>query len=231
MTDKIRVAILDDHQPIIDGYLYRLSSDPGIEVVGTVTWGDELEPFLAQHSVDVLLLDVFVPTNQGNSDPYPILHLIPKLLKSYPEMNILVISMHDQRTLIHAVLEAGASGYVLKDDQMTIRDLAATVRRVAEGEIHLSQHAYQQLQKLSTNDLKTPLTRRQVEVLSLCAARPDASTNDLAQALCIEPSTLRNLLSASYLKLEVRTRSGAVAKARQMGLITPEIPPLDLAKL
>ncbi len=230
MADKIHVAILDDYPSIIDGYRYRLKDEADIEIVSAILFGEELEPVLAQHQVDVLLLDVQVPTSRANPNPYPILHLIPKLLHTYPGLNILAISMHTQRTLINAVMEAGASGYLLKDDQPAIQGLASIIRLVAGGGIHLSQLAYQQLKKRATGDLNHPLTPRQLEALSLCAAYPDASTVELAQAMNIEHSTLRNLLSGAYLKLETRTRSGAIIKARQLGLITPETPTLDLAQ-
>ncbi len=223
---KIRLAILDDHQGIIDGYLYRFSSAPDIEVVTTLSYGEALEPFLAGSPVDVLILDVQVPSSPENLNPYPILYLIPRLLQIYPDLAVLVISMHAQRTLINAVMEAGASGYVLKDDQTSIRELPAIVRSVAGGGIHLSQLAYQQLLKRQIADQE--LTSRQLEALSLSAAYPDASTSELARAMNVANSTLRNLLSGAYMRLNVRNRTAAVAKARQMGLITPNSPSLDL---
>lgn len=111
MLPKIRVAILDDHQGIIDGYQYRLSGAADIEVVATALYGEDLEPILAQNLVNVLILDVHVPISPSNPNPYPILYQIPKLIQIYPELSVLVISMHAQRTLINAIMESGASGY------------------------------------------------------------------------------------------------------------------------
>src|SRR5262245_13242625 len=105
MNEKIRVTILDDHQSIIDGYMYRLGSVSQIEVVATIGFGEQLEESMAKHPTDVLLLDVNVPTSAENINPYPILHLIPKLLEIYSELKILVISMHAERALIRAVIE------------------------------------------------------------------------------------------------------------------------------
>lgn len=228
MFGQISVAILDDHQGIIDGYLYRLKNDPHIDVVATMTYGEELEPLLARYPLDVLLLDVQVPTSASNPHPFPILYLIPKFIQRYPDLAVLVISMHAQRTLINAVMEAGASGYILKDDRQSIRELATIIRRVASGEIQISDDAYKQLMRRKTGDLAQPLTARQLEALSLCAAYPDASTAELAQMMNIAHSTLRNLLSGAYLKLHVRSRTAAVAMAYKMNLITPNRPELDL---
>ena len=143
MNKKIRVTILDDHQNIIDGYVFRLSADPQIEVVATIGFGELLEPTLAQHPTDVLLLDLSVPTSVENPNPYPVLYAIPKLLQAYAGLNILVISMFAERGLIRAVMEAGASGYILKDDQATARDLGSVVVSVAGGSIHFSKQAHQ----------------------------------------------------------------------------------------
>jgi DNA-binding NarL/FixJ family response regulator len=229
--NKIRVAILDDHQGMIDGYLYRLSGVPEIQIVATLLYGEGLEPVLEQYTVDVLILDVQVPTGLANPAPYPILFLIPKLMQIYPEMKILVITMHAEPALIHALMKVGASGYILKEDQSSIRELAPVIRAIAGGGIHLSQAAYNQLIKRCYNELDEPLSGRQLEVLSLCAAYPDASTIQLARRMSIANSTLRNLLHYAYLKLGVRNCAAAVAKARQMGLITPNIIEADLKSL
>ena len=231
MSNIIRVAILENHQGIIDGYQFRLGTSPDIQIVSTATYGEALEPMLAEFPADVLLLDVHVPTSSDNLNPYPILYLIPRLLETYPNLVILVITMHNQRKLIEAVMAAGASGYVLKDDQATIRDLASVIRAIAGGGIHLSQSAFQQLTKGRDNNENQTLSPRQMEVLSLCAAYPDASTTELATKLFISNSTVRNLLSDAYLKLNVRSRSAAIAKAHQVGLLPPDVPTSSLTEL
>lgn len=223
-AEKVRVAILDDHQSIIDGYLYRLSKTTEIEVVATATYGEEVEPLLAKHQADVLLLDVSVRTSPENSNPFPILHLIPKLLQKYPNLCILVISMFAEPGLMRMLVEAGASGYVLKDDQAAFRELGNIVLSVAHGGIYFSKKAhnlYMQAETLNGDEVLTP---RQLEVISLCAAYPDASTSDLAQMMTISNSTVRNLLSSVYLRLGVHSRTAAVEKAREMGLVTPRPP-------
>ncbi len=224
MTTKVRIAILDDHPSTVEGYLYRLKDVPQLEVVGTAAFGVELEPMLASCLADVLLLDVNVPTAPKNRNPYPILHVIPQLLQAYPNLAVLVISMLNDRQLIQSVMEAGASGYILKDDGTAWRELGVIVQSVTTGGIYLSQEAHQQLLKRQPRDLEPLLSFRQKEVLSLCCAYPDISSADLASSLNLRPSTVRNLLSNAYLRLGVRTRAGAVAKARELGLITP-VPP------
>lgn len=226
MSDKIRVAILDDHTSIVDGYLYRLSlnGESQVKVVATMSYGEQLEPALAKEAVDVLLLDISVPTAPDNPNPYPVLYIIPKLLETYPDLNILVITMHNERGLIRAVMDSGASGYLLKDDQTMIRDLLNVIQSVAGGGIVLSAPAYDLLRKEDADKKEGELTERQLEVLSLCAAYPDCTTAELSRKMSVANSTVRNLLSSAYLRLEVRTRMAAVSKARKLGIITPFTP-------
>lgn len=220
MSAQIRVAILDDHQAIMDGYLYRLAGAVDIQVVATMLFGDELEPTLEKTTVDVLILDIQVPTNQTNPNPYPLLYLLPKLIEEYPAMNMVVISMHNQRTLVRNILEAGASGYILKDDRTAMLDLPAVIRVVANGGVVYSPQVAAML-KAQLKGEPSILTPRQLEVLSYCAAYPEISTAEIALKFNVSHSTVRNLLSGAYLRLDVPNRTAAISKARQMGLITP----------
>jgi DNA-binding NarL/FixJ family response regulator len=216
MSPKIRVAILDDHQSIIDGFVYRLSMNPNIHIVNTAIYGEDLESILLENEVDVLLLDVSIPNSQEDRNAYPVLHVIPQLIKQYPRLNILIISMFTQHALIDALVNAGVSGYIFKDDQVSIQKLDKIVETISRGGIYFSEGAYQDTREKSADTL---LTRRQWEALSLCAANPDGDTVALAGRLGITGSTMRNLLSGAYLRLGVRTRAAAIAKAHQLGIL------------
>jgi two-component system nitrate/nitrite response regulator NarL len=225
-AEKVRVAILDDHQSIIDGYIYRLSSTPEIEVVATANFGEELETVLDKHPTDVLLLDLSVRTSPENPNPFPILFLVPKLLQEHPNLSVLIISMFAEPGLMRSIIEAGASGYILKDDLSTFRELGNVVLSVAHGGIYFSKKAHSFYMQADASNGTNLLTPRQMEVVSLCAAYPDASTSDLAQMMTVSNSTVRNLLSSMYIRLGVHSRTAAVEKAREMGIITPRPPSL-----
>lgn len=221
MSEPIRVMILEDHQAIIDGYLYRLSQAPDMVVSAALMNGEELEAALERQSADVLLADVQVPASAKNPNPYPILHVIPHLLEIYPELAVVVISMHSQRALVRALREAGVSGYILKDDRAAMLDLPAIIRLVHGGGIYFSQ-AVARLLMAAPGEGESLLTARQAEVLSYCAAYPEVTTTQVAQQLHIAPSTVRNLLSGAYLRLAVSNRTAAIVRARQLGLISPD---------
>jgi len=228
MKNKISVTILDDHQSIVDGYLFRLSKFPQIEIVDTLEYGEDLEGALKKQVPDVLILDVNVSVSAENSNNYPIFHVIPDLLQRYPDLAILVISMHNDRSIIRAVMEGGASGYILKDDQKTIQELGSVILSIVGGGIYLSEKVRNLYIKNRSAASEEPLTGRQMEALSLCAAYPDHTTERLAQTMNVANSTVRNLLSGAYLRLGVNSRAAAIAKARQLGLIPPDSPPLSL---
>jgi two-component system nitrate/nitrite response regulator NarL len=216
---NIKVVILEDHQSIVDGYLYRLNTEPKIQVVAQVFFGEDLESAFAENHVDVLLLDVQVPTSRSNSNPFPVLYSVSTLTQRYPKLGILVISMHTQPMLIQSFVDAGVSGYIFKDDYKSIRQLAKIISLVANGGVYFSESAFQQV-RLGKNKIAQPvLSPRQIEVFSLCVAYPDENTAKLAERLGVASSTIRNLLSNAYVRLGVHTRAAAIAEIQKMGLI------------
>ncbi len=230
MPEKIRVAILDDHQSIIDGYLYRLSKIPQIEVIATGRTSQDLEPMFAEQTPHVLLMDVNVPVSANVLTPYPILNVIPQLLQKNPALVILIISMHTERTLIKAVMDIGGSGYILKDDRAAIQNLGNIILSVAHGGIYFSKKVKGQI--LSQEEEPPLLTARQLEVLSLFAANPELTSAAVALDLNISNSTVRNLLSGAYMRLGVHNRAAAIAKAHYLNLLSSsQLPPTTQHRL
>lgn len=223
MTPKIKVAILEDHAVVAAGYSLLLQEADEIEIVGVASVYSEWERLLATQPVDIALMDVMVPTAPDNPTPYHILQLMPQLVETYPEMVFLVISAYAEPILIQGVMEAGATGYVLKGDNTFLRNLKnVLVSIIRNRETYLSPPVKEILQQRQIVGAALSLTPRQVEVLTLCAAYPESPIKDLAAKLSITYATLRNLLSESYLRLEVNGRKAAVLKAQQLGLLKLE---------
>ena len=218
-VERVRVAILDDHQSIIDGYTYRLSKTPGIELVATALYGEEVHSMLDKYPVEVLIMDLSVQTSAQDQSPYPVLRAIPQLLQKYPDLRVLVVSMHAGPGLIRTIMEAGVSGYIAKDDHEALKNLGRIVLMAADGAIYISEEAYRLYRQYANVRMGDLLTPRQIEALSLCALYPDMSTAELADILAVSNSTVRNLLSSAYLRLGVHTRGAAVDKAHDLGLI------------
>ena len=222
MAEIINLAILEDHQATIDGYIHRLSDCPNIKITGTCLFSQCLESLLQEQQIDMLILDINVPISKENRNIQPIHKLLSELKSSYPNLLILVISMHSQRAMIKSILEAWASGYILKDDYDSIRNLGKIIETLAEGGSYMSNRVRDIF--FNGHAADTNLTPRELEVLSVCAAYPDESTAVLAERLDIANPTVRNFLHKIYLKLQVHGRAAAILKAQEMGLI-PSVTP------
>lgn len=222
MAETINLAILEDHQATIDGYIHRLSDYPNIQIVGTCLFSECLKTLLDEQPIDMLILDINVPISRENRNIQPIHQLLSELKSSYPDLSILVISMHSQRAMIKSILESGTSGYILKDDYDSIRNLGKIIETLAEGGSYMSNRVRDIFFNGHAADFT--LTPRELEVLSVCAAYPDESTAMLAERLEIANPTVRNFLHKIYLKLQVHGRAAAILKAQEMGLI-PSITP------
>lgn len=223
MEKTIRVAILEDHQGVIDGYCYRLLPHKGFDIVVVATYGDQLLPMLQQRPADILLLDINVPISPTNPNPFPALSLIVELRERYPTLKIIVISMYADRPLIQATLKAGASGYILKEDGTAIQDLDNTIHTIMNGGSYLSEQALDKL--LRKAEAPITLSPRQLQILSLCAADPNLTKAEIARRLHIADSTVRNLLTSTYQRLGVRNLAAAIAAAHAQGILTPPFPP------
>ncbi len=223
MERKVRVAILENHQSVIDGYRYRLSGTPHIAVAGTARYGIELEPLLVHKPVDVLITAAIVPTAPGDRTPYVPSQVIPVLIERHPGLTTLVISMYDDPVLVQRAMNAGAHGYILKEDADSIARLGAILLSVAAGGTYVSPQINWSPAKSGRPDSCLPaLSPAQIEALSLSAAHPEWPVASLARRRGVAASTFRNLLSQAYARLGVHKREGAVAKARRLGLIQPD---------
>lgn len=216
MEKKVRVAILDDHQSILDGFQYRLMNAKDIEVVASASYGEDLLPMLQNNPIDVLLLDLSVPSSAENGNQFPMIFALRTLQDDFPELKVIVISTFKEKALVKNAIERGVRGYIYKDDQASIQQLARIVMIVSAGGNYFSAGAYFDM---SDGSSKVNLTPRQSEVLEVASAYPDDATDELARRLNISGSTLRNILSSSYTRLGVHTRSAAIDKVRKLGIV------------
>jgi two-component system response regulator NreC len=219
MPAFIKIAILEDHQSVVDGYMFRLRDANDMGIAGVAANGEELTSLFQGHpDIRVLIMDIQVPISAEDRNVIPILHLVPRILEERPNIRILVISMLMETCLIKELADAGISGYVLKEDSESIRNLPLVIRKIDRGELYFSVSARDKLDTLESGN-KLGITRRQLEILSLCAAYPDLSSDQLAQQLGVASSSLRTTLSETYSRLNVHTKAAAISKAKDLGLI------------
>ena len=220
-TDVINLAILEDHLGVIDGYMYRLQSEKKLRITGLAMFGEDLLPMLAKHPVNVLILDIEVPTSRTNPNHFPVVAMIPDLIRKYPRLIILVISSHSQVVMVDRLMELGVRGFVAKADSEAILRLPEIILALAGGGTYIGQGTFEMGLNAGVvaSSKNKQLTVRQMEVLSMFVSFPDATSCEIAQKMNITASTVRNSLSSAYARLEVHTLAAAIAKMQRLGLL------------
>jgi len=208
----IRVLIVDDHPVVRDGLRGMIDGEPDLTVVGEAADGAEALVRVGDGStVDVVLMDLRMPRMGG-------VEAIRALQRQAPSVRVLVLTTYDTDGDVLPAVEAGATGYLLKD---TPRDeLVRAVRAAHRGEAVLSPSVAGRLMGQVRSPAREALTERELAVLRLVAA---GSTNrEAARALFISEATVKTHLLHIYEKLGVRDRASAVAAAYQRGLLAPQ---------
>jgi DNA-binding NarL/FixJ family response regulator len=211
----IRVLIVDDHPVVRDGLRGVIEGEPDMEVVGEA--GDGAEALArvtgadAGGGVDVVLMDLRMPRMGG-------VEAIKQLRRTAPSVRVLVLTTFDTDRDVLPAVEAGATGYLLKDTPRA--ELLRAVRSAHRGEAVLSPTVAGRLMGQVRGPEPEVLSARELEVLALVAA---GSTNrEAAQKLFISEATVKTHLLHIYAKLEVRDRASAVAVGYQRGLLVPD---------
>jgi DNA-binding NarL/FixJ family response regulator len=207
----IRVLIVDDHPVVRDGLHGVIAGEPDMEVVGEAGNGAEALARAAATDVDVVLMDLRMPEMGG-------VEAIKELRRTAPSVRVLVLTTFDTDRDVLPAVEAGATGYLLKDTPRA--ELLRAVRAAYRGEAVLSPAVAGRLMGRVRAPEPEVLSTRELEVLALVAA---GSTNrEAAQKLFISEATVKTHLLHIYAKLEVRDRASAVAAGYQRGLLQPD---------
>ncbi|KJL35921.1 Response regulator protein VraR [Microbacterium ginsengisoli] len=202
MSDGIRLLIADD-QALVRGALSALLSlEPDIEVVAEVGRGDEVEAAVRAAAATVALLDIEMPGLDG-------IAACARLRETAPGCRVLIVTTFGRPGYLSRALQAGASGFVVKDTPAA--QLADAVRRVARGERVVDPQLA--IDSLAQGD--SPLTERERDVLE--GARTGGSVADIARMLHLSEGTVRNHLSSAIGKTGARNRGDAARIAEQNG--------------
>jgi len=215
-TPLTRILIADAHPLIRIGIHTLLSSEPDLEVVGEVPHSEVLESAIAGLAPDLLILDVTLPELDAVSTTR-------HLAKRYPQVAILILTACDDEEIIFGLLEAGATGYALKEEPPT--NLLSAIRAVAEGQIWLSSRvAHTVVRKavaawrpLALSQSLSTLTEREQEILALIGQ--GLTNRQIAETLFISVGTVRSHLNRIYDKTGLGGRSQAMRYAIAHGLV------------
>lgn len=217
---SIAVLLVEDHQIVREGTRQLLELHPDMQIVGESSDGLEAVSLAGVLQPDVIVMDVRLPKLNG-------VEATRAITTRHPKIKVLILSAYEDDSYVFPLLDAGASGYLLKTSSST--ELASAIRLVFAGEMALSprisakivnrlgrHHAYR------NQDMPRGLTEREMDVLK--AAAHGKSNKEIALNLGITAQTVQVHLRNIFVKLDVNSRSEAVAYAIRHGWITLESP-------
>ncbi len=208
----IRVVIADDHPVVRAGLQGMLSSQPDFEVVGEASTGAQAVALAIQLRPDVVLMDLRMAELDGAA-------ATAQIRAQQVNTSVLVLTTYESNADILRAVEAGATGYLLKDVQR--EELFSAIRTVARGKAILAPAvASRLLQQVQTPLLQKALSAREVEVLSLVAR--GASNKEIARSMHLSEATIKSHLLHLFEKLGVSDRTAAVTVALERGLLRLE---------
>ncbi|WP_206791950.1 response regulator transcription factor [Amycolatopsis sp. MtRt-6] len=206
----ISLLIVDDHPVVRDGLRGMFGADPRFEVVGEAGDGAEAVSAAERLRPDVILMDLRMPGTDGVA-------AIKELAKRGVPARVLVLTTYDTDSHVLPAIEAGATGYLLKEAPRA--ELVRAVEAAAHGQAVLSPAIATRLLGQVRKPAQAPLSQRELEVLELIA---QGSTNrEAAKRLFISETTVKTHLLHVYAKLGVNDRAAAVAAAFSRGYLAP----------
>jgi len=214
---SIRVLLVDDHPLFRKGIASLLSSEPGFEVLGEASDGQEAIEKARGLMPDVILMDISMPGVNG-------LEATQRIKQEIPYVRIVILTVSDEDQNLFEAIKSGAQGYLLK--KIEPQTLFQTLRGVLEGEAPLSRVMATKLlaefarQRRAASEPRTPtatLTEREKEVLGLLAA--GKTNKEIAGALGIAENTVKNHLKNILEKLHLENRVQAATFALREGLL------------
>lgn len=211
--EVIKLAIVDDHEVVINGLKAMFANFNEIEVVFSATHGSALFDYLKEQQPNVILLDIQMPDMNG-------IDICKQVHRLYPQIKMIAFSSFDDTHYIKQIIRSGASGYLLKNaDQQTV---LAAIRQVMNGGEYIDESIKKILiqesisgQRRSMFDI--PLTKREKEILKLIA--DGLSNQEIADQLFISLRTVETHRFNLTQKLDVKNAAGLVKEAIKRGLV------------
>ena len=204
------LLIVDDHEIIRKGILNVIASNSNIQDIYECSNGTEAYRKLNEHVIDVVILDINMPGISG-------VETLRKILLKYPSQKVLMLSMHENLSIIHQVMNLGASGFICKSE--FAENLNRAIDDILMGKVFLSDFITEKLQK-KKHDKRTNLnvlTPREFEVLKLMSN--GKNQNEIADLLNISSKTVANKIGIIKEKLEVNSDFELFYAAKENQLI------------
>lgn len=205
------ILLVEDHLIVKDGIKLVLDSEDELHVVGDLSRGDEVLPFLAKNQVDLVLLDINLPGVDG-------LTLASEIKTKYAGVKILVLTFYNKAAFIKGIAESGAEGYILKNSSK--EEVITAIFKVLNGENHFSKEATETLLKSMRRqgtNYEVKLTKREIEVMILMANA--YTVNEVADKLFISAHTAETHRKNIMAKLKFKNKAEMTLYAKENGYL------------
>lgn len=210
---KLKILIVDDHQILIDGIEAMLQDVDGFEVVAKLLDGKLALSYLTNNKVDILLTDLYMPRMTG-------IELTQRVKKEFPDVKVLALSVSYDVSIVHDLMDAGISGFILKT--IGRNELIEAINEVSKGNVYFSREVSNEILRslANRNDSEEEtyrLTDREIEILKLIAQ--EFSNADIAKQLYISERTVETHRKNIYRKTNTKTIVGLIKYAVERKLI------------
>lgn len=210
---KIKVAITDDHEMVLQGIVSMLESTSELQFVGTYKNANETLSNIEHDNPDILLLDINLPDING-------IDLSKQLLNRHAELKIIALTNFEDISFVRRMFKNGIHGYLLKNTDKL--ELINAMKTVLSGELFVQKDIQRKLllpstKKGTNNNLKTNLTRREQDVL--VAISEELTTQEISEKLFISPKTVETHRMNIMSKLGAKNSVGIIKIAMESGLL------------
>ena len=215
VSNPIKILIADDHVVFVNGLSALLKEVPNLEIVATAFNGEDALDLMAKHSVDLIITDISMPRMNG-------IEFLERIKVEYPDVNVMVLSMHNEAHIVKSVLKLDPNAYLLKNTDS--QELIQAIGSISAGQVYYGEEVKTVLinnlrgveKEASTIHIPT-LSKREKEVLNLIAQ--EKTTPEIAEELFLSLHTIETYRKNLLRKLEAKNSVGLVAKAYQYGLM------------
>lgn len=214
-AESTRVLVVEDHAIIREGVCLLLAKEPDIQVIGSVGTGEDAVNFVRKHKPDLVVMDLGLPGIGG-------LEATRAIKEENPDVRVLILTMYADDQYLLGTLEAGVSGYLLK--QSAVNDLIPAVRAISSGRCFLHQSTTQAIveslrKSRERSYCSDTLTEREKDILRLVGQ--GCSSKEIGLSLCLSAKTVDNYRSRIMEKLQAKNSFEAVSAAVKQGIIEP----------
>jgi DNA-binding NarL/FixJ family response regulator len=208
-----KIVLAEDHVLVREGIKKIIEALPGLQVVGEVGDGRELIKLLKRLAVDMVILDISMPSLPG-------IEATREIKQEYPTVKVLILTMHKKKEYLHNAMDAGVDGYLLKEDAP--KELLNAIEKIRQGMLYVSPllasdlaNLYVKSQRQEEAEPVEPLTPREIEIIKMIAE--GKSSKEMAEIMFLSFRTIQNHRAKIMKKLNLKKNTDLVKYAIHKG--------------